>query len=65
MKQFVSFQTVGNRIVIVNKATITYVKQINEVSSMIFFNSMGQEDKVQALRVNGNIKEVLRILNGE
>lgn len=28
MNQFESFETVGNKVVIVNKATITYIKQL-------------------------------------
>lgn len=65
MNQFETFQTVGGTVVLVNKATITYIKGLSNGNSMIFFNAMGQNDKVQAIQVNCCIEEVERILNGD
>lgn len=38
---------------------------VSNGNSMIFFNAMGQNDKVQAIQVNCCIEEVERILNGD
>lgn len=65
MNQFETFQTVGGTVVLVNKATITYIKGLSNGNSMIFFNAMGQNDKVQVIQVNCCIEEVERILNGD
>lgn len=65
MNQFETFQTAGGTVVLVNKATITYIKGLSNGNSMIFFNAMGQNDKVQAIQVNCCIEEVERILNGD
>lgn len=65
MNQFESFETVNGTIVVVNKATITFIKPLNEGNSMIFFNSMGQNSQVQAIKVRCCIEEVEKILNGE
>jgi hypothetical protein len=65
MNQFESFETVGGTVVVVNKATITYIKGLSDGNSMIFFNAMSQDNKVQAVRVNCCIEEVERILNDE
>ena len=65
MNQFETFQTVGGTVVLVNKSTITYIKGLSNGNSMIFFNAMGQNDKVQAIQVNCCIEEVERILNGD
>lgn len=40
MNQFESFETVNGTVVVVNKATITYIKPLTDGSSMIFFNSL-------------------------
>ncbi len=63
MNQFESFETIGGTAVVVNKATITYIKKLSDGTSMIFFNAMSQDNKVQALRVKCSIEEVMRILN--
>lgn len=65
MNQFESFETVGGSVVVVNKATITYIKELPDGNSMIFFNATSQDNKAQAVRVNCCIEEVERILNGE
>lgn len=65
MNQFESFETVGGETVVVNKATITYIKSLSDGNSMIFFNASSNDGKVQTVRVNCCIEEVERILNGE
>lgn len=65
MNQFESFETVNGTVVVVNKATITYIKPLTDGSSMIFFNSMGHNSQVQAIRVRCCIEEIEKILNGE
>lgn len=65
MNQFESFETVGNKVVLVNKATITYIKQLPDGNSMIFFNAVGNDNNVQAVKVLCCIEEVEKILNGE
>lgn len=65
MNQFESFETEGNSVVIVNKATITYIKQLPNGNSMIFFNAVGNANKVQAVEVLCCMEEVEKILNGE
>jgi len=65
MNQFESFQTTGNKIVVVNKSTITYIKSLPDGNSMIYFNALGSENRVQAAKVLCPIEEVQRILNCE
>lgn len=65
MNQFESFETVNGTVVVVNKATITYIKPLTDGNSMIFFNSMGHNSQVQAIRVRCCIEEIEKILNGE
>ncbi len=65
MNQFESFETVNGTVVVVNKATITYIKSLPDGNSMIFFNSMGHNSQVQAIMVRCCIEEVEKILNGE
>lgn len=65
MNQFESFETVSGTVVVVNKATITYIKKLPDENSMIFFNAMAPDNKVQSVRVRCSIEEVERILNGE
>ena len=65
MNQFESFETINGTVVVVNKATITYIEPLTDGNSMIFFNSIGHNSQVQAIKVKCCIEEVEKILNGE
>lgn len=65
MNQFESFETEDGNIVVVNKATITYIKPLPEGNSLIIFNSIGHNSQAQAVKVKCCIEEVEKILNGE
>lgn len=65
MNQFESFETVDGKIVVVNKTTITYIIGTPDNNSIIFFNATGRDDKVQSLKIDCYIEEVLKILNCE
>ncbi len=63
--QFESFETPKGDVVIVNKATITYVKKTEDGNCRIYFNSIGLNNTVQSVLVNCCIEEVEKILNCE
>ncbi len=64
MNQFESFKTPKGEFVVVNKATITYIKEENG-NCRIFFNSLSINGTVQSVLIQCCIEEVERILNGE
>ena len=64
MTQFESFETPKGEVVVVNKATITFIKEENG-NCRIFFNSLSVNNTVQSVLINCSIGEVERILNGE
>lgn len=64
MNQFESFETPKGEVVVVNKATITFIKEENG-NCRIFFNSLSVNNTVQSVLINCSIGEVERILNGE
>lgn len=61
--QFESFQTPKGEIVLVNKATITYAKQVGNGQTRIYFNSLSVNDTIQSVLVECGIEEVEKILN--
>lgn len=62
--QFESFETPKGEVVVVNKATITFIKEENG-NCRIFFNSLSVNNIVQSVLINCSIGEVEHILNGE
>lgn len=64
-RQLESFQTPKGEIVLVNKATITYAKQVEHGHTRIYFNSPSINNTVQSVVVDCCIEEVEKILNGE
>ncbi|MCM1093735.1 MAG: hypothetical protein NC421_07250 [Lachnospiraceae bacterium] len=63
--QFESFTTTNGEIVIVNKATITYIRKINGYNCRIYFNSPGFNNTVQSVDIDCTLEELEKILNGE
>ncbi len=63
--QFESFTTTTGEIVIVNKATITYIRKINGNNCRIYFNSPGINNTVQSVDIDCALEELEKILNGE
>ena len=65
MKQFVKLETTGGNTVVVNTATITYIKWLSHDTSMIFFNGTGNDDKPMAVKVRHTIDYLAEVLNGD